>query len=476
MEEKRKKGAAAIRMTAILMMIIFPILLFISIVHFLSTSVNFYLEVLKGSYFIRAFVEGRNDEMNRRIRDEIEEKVRLDEFAVIAQRSKEKHEREKERFEKINKTKEYLLFEKQLKEIKKISYEDSGRSFANEKAFEEFREKEVIRLKKSLSEIESYRESHEKEIERAEEDLESARRDMERAIEALQEKNEEAQEIIEKHKGTFAARINEDIRLIMPVLEPIFNEKIIGGTVRKGIENLLSFLADYPRQKILRNVYYEKEEDGETSLRIRLPRMTFSLWVDDGGSKRHILSDVFVEEVAKVEGLRNRLMFTTMFRLSDTVIAEYLANRLLRSAGVTIREGIISMPPMVIEGETAEVFQKLMLFATYGGFVKYFSGALLAVFILSLIFSKIERQNKFLWLKRILLWPSLVMVILSIGLIFGSRFIFEIFPYIFPDAMLVGFAKNIAYSLAWCVALPIGGVFVVIGAIGYLVTAGGTHR
>ncbi len=468
MEEKNKDKRIAFRIVAMLMMIIFPLLLIASLLHFLFTSVDFYIEVLKGSYLIRAFVEGRNDEMNRRIRDEIEEKVHLDEFAIIAQRSKEKYEREKGRFEKINKTKEYLLFEKQLKEIRKASYEEAGRSFANEKAFEAFQEKEIARLRKALSEIESYREAHEEDIEKVEEDLDRANQDMERAMEALREKNEEAQEIIEKHKGTFAARINDDMRRILPVLEPMFNKKIIDGTVRREVENLLAFFADYPRQKMLANVYYEKKGHEHPALRIRLPRMTFSLWVDEAGKvRRHILSDVFVEEIAKVKGLRNRMLFTTVFRLSDTVIGEYFANRLLKNAGISIQEGIINMPPMVLEGEAAEMVQSIMIFATYGGYIQVFAGAILTLFIIYLILSKIPRRNKFLWLKRIFFWPSLAMMIASIGLIIVSRYIFEVFPYIFPDAMLVGFAKNIAYSLAWCLALPMAGVFFIFLLIGF---------
>lgn len=468
MEAKREDSRSGIRIAGPLMMVVFTLVLVLSIAHFLFTNADFYLEVLKGSYLIRAFVEGKNDEMNRRIREEIEEKVRLDEYAITAQRAKEKYEKEKERFEKINKTKEYLVAEKRLKEIKKSTYEEAGRSFANEKAFEEFREKEITRLRKSLSDIESYREANEKAIERAEEELDKTRRDLERAMETLRDKNEEAQEIVEKHKGTFAARINDDLRLLLPALEPMFNEKILDGTVKREVENLLSFITDYPRQKMLGNVYREKGANSDTSLRIRLPRMSISLWVDEAGKgRRHLLSDVFVEEISRVEGLRNRLMFTAVFRLSDTVIAEYLANRFLKSAGVTIREGIISMPPLVLEGKSAETFQKIMLFASYGGYIKFFAGAILALFIIYLIFAKIPRNKKFLWLKRIFFWPSLVMVAASIGLILTSRFVFEMFPYIFPDAMLVGFVKNIAYSCAWCIALPMGGVFFVFMIMGY---------
>ncbi len=473
MGAKGKSGMAAVRVIAVLMMIIVPILLTVSVAHVLFTSADFYLEMLKGSYLIRAFVEGKNDETNRRIRQEIEEKVRLDEFAIVAQRAKEKYEKEKERYEKIHKTKEYLAHEKQLKEIRKSTYEEAKQSFPNEKAFEEFREKEIARLRKSLSDIESYRDKNENEIERVEEEMDKARRNMERAMEELQEKNEEAQEIVEKHKGTFAARINDDMRLLLPVLEPMLNEKIIDGTVRREVETMLAFVTDYSRQKMLGNVYSAKNADsGNEELRIRLPRVTLSLWIDDPQKgKRHLLSDVFVEEIGKIEGLRNKFLFTTVFRLSDTVIAEYLANRFLKSAGVTIREGIISVPPVVLEGKTAESFKHAMLFATYGHYVKYGAGALLVLFIVFLIFLNIPRMKKIIWLKRVLFWPSLVMVIFSIGLIIASRFVFEMFPYIFPDAMLVGFVKNIAYSLAWCIAIPTGGVFLVCAAIGFFIGA-----
>jgi hypothetical protein len=468
LDKKNGKQSFAVPVVSIVMMIVFPVSVLLSVFHFLCTSTDFYLEALKGSYLLRAFVEGKNDETNRRIREEIDQKVRLDEYAIIAQRSKEKFEREKDRFEKINKTKEYLLYEKQLKDIRRGSFEDYMNSFATEKAYEEYREREIQRLRKSISDIETYRSNNEREIEIAEERFEKARREMERAMEELQEKNEEAQEIIEKYRDTFAARINDDMKLLMPILEKLFNEKIIDIAIRKEIEKMIG---DYPKQRMLGNVY--ESPQAEEGARVRLPQVTLSLWVDDGtGGKRHLLSDIFVEEAAKVDGLKNRFLFTSLFRMSDSVIAEFMANKVLKNSGMSIRDGIINMPPLVLEGATARNMRLVMLFATYGGYIKHFIGALFVLFIAYMFFARMERKQKFLWLKRIMLYPSIVMLIVSLGFIIASRSMFEYMPYIFPDAMLVGFAKNVAYSFAWCVAVPLGGVFLVVAIAGYLIGFG----
>ncbi|MCX7679331.1 MAG: hypothetical protein N2316_08930, partial [Spirochaetes bacterium] len=366
-----KKGRSRLfRIFSLCMIVFLPITIFLTVAYYLFTSPDFYIEVLKGSYLLRAFVEGKNDEMNKRIRDEIEEKVRLDEFAIAAQRSKERFEKAKARFEKVNKTNEYVRAENRLKEIRKSTYEKEGKAFASKKEFEEFREKEIARLRKVLADIESYREANEEEIEKIEDELEIAQREMEQAQEALQEKTDEAQEIIEKHKGTFAGRLNDDMRLLMPVLEPILHEKILDGVVRNQIIQQLDFIRSYPQQKLQGNVYYERKEGEEKSLRIRLPQITISLWVDDAQKgKRHILSDVFVEQIEKVEGLKNRFLFTSIFRLSDSIIAEYLANRFLREHGIRIREGVITMQPLVLEGNAAKSFQMIMLIGTYGKYI-----------------------------------------------------------------------------------------------------------
>ncbi|MCX7678645.1 MAG: hypothetical protein N2316_05450, partial [Spirochaetes bacterium] len=102
---------------------------------------------------------------------------------------------------------------------------------------------------------------------------------------------------------------------------------------------------------------------------------------------------------------------------------------------------------------------------------QYSCAALIVLYFVFLIFSKTPTREKLIRLKRILLWPSAVMVLGAIALVIFARFMFEWFPFIFPDALLVGFAKNIAYSVAWHVSACVGGVFLAIALVGICLNA-----
>ena len=450
----KSAGGMFFSAVSLAVMIILPALGLVSVLHMAFTRSLYYTGVLKGSYLLNAFVEGRNTATDRRAREEIDRDVRLDEYEIAASQWKEKITRARESFDRLNRNGEFEVLEKKLAEVKAMSWKDAKERFPDEKSFEERRDAETAKLGGKMRDIETYREKNAAAIDRAEKDFELAKEKLEDAREELEEKTGEAARIIERHRDTFAARLTGDLARLSPLLTPLLNEKLIDGAVKREIEKQLEFLCTYRRQVWLCNVIPAGTGSGGPS--VMVPPVMISLWVDDaGGGRRHLLSQVFVEEIRKEPALENRTLLLAMFRASDTVLGEYLAGRYLKKAGLSLEDGVIRMQPPVLEGGAAVTFQRVMMCATYGGYLKYAAGALVILYLVFLILWPVSRMMKLAWLGRVFLYPSVLMIISSIALIAASRIVFDISPYLVPDAMLLGFAKNIARAAAFYLAVPI---------------------
>jgi hypothetical protein len=452
----KSAGVALFSAVSLAAMVIIPALVFASVLHLVFTNSIYYTGVLKGSYLLNAFVEGRNAAADRSARGEIDRDVRLDEYEIAAARWKEKYTRAREAFERANRNAEYEALERKLAEVKAASWKDAKGRFPDEKSFEESRDAETAKLGEKMRGIETYRENNAEVIGRAEKEFEIAKEKLEEAHEELEEKTGEAASIIERHRDTFAARLTADLERLGPRLTPLLNEKLIDGAVKREIEKQLEFICTYERQVETGAV---RVAGGEGPM-VRVPPVMITLWVDEaGGGRRHLLSQVFVEEIRKAPVLENRALLLSMFRMSDNVLGEYLANRYLKKAGVSINDGIIRLQPPVLEGAPAVVFQGVMMGASYGVYLKYAAGGFFVLYIVFLILVPVSRRMKLSWLGRICLYPSVLIILGSIALMIASGIIFDISPYLVPDAMLIGFAKNIARAAAFYLAVPIVIIF-----------------
>lgn len=422
-------------------MSIIPLLLFGAIIHAALTSSLYYTEVLKGSYLLNAFVEGKNASVDRAAREEIDRDVALDTYVTTAAQSRENHDRARAKFENANRTAEYVVLEKKLAETRGASWAGATAAIPDEKVFEERRDAEIASLRSRLREIEEYRGKNGRAIERAESEYEDARDRMKDAQSELEDKNHEAAAIIDRHRAAFSARITGDLAALAPRLGPLLNEKLIDGAVKREIEKQLDFL------RAERGVV----EGGE----LRLPPVTISLWVDEAsGGRRHLLSQVFVDEIRKAPDIQNRGFLLALFRMSDTALGEYMAGRFLRKAGLSLDDGVIRMQPPPLEGGAAAVLRRVMTAAVLGRYLKYAAGALFVLYLAFLLIISAPWKRKLSWLGGGLLYPSALVILASVALVIASRVVFDISPYLVPDAMLLGFAKNIARAAAAYLAVP----------------------
>jgi hypothetical protein len=447
---------------------VIPILTVIAIVFFLITSSNFYTGIVKNANLLSAFIESRNAKLDIRIQNQIEKEVQLSKYENKFEKIKNKFEKIKSEFDTLNKTNEFISLEKKEEEISEMEWENFNEQFTSEEEFDKYVEKQEEKIEKEKTEIEEYRDNNEEAIEALEDKFEKKQEKYEDALSVLQDKKEDALEIIEDNKDTFAGEIFSDLEILEPALTKIFNEKLIDKGVKREIEKLLSFLTNYYKQKDRRKLVYKKpKKSNQKILHIHLPRFFLSLKVEDELKgkkvKRHLLSEILVDEINKYDNLNNKNTFITTFKLADTSIGEYLGNQFLSEAGVSLKAGVIKMKPLTLKGEHAEQLEKIMLLLTWSKYLKYVILVMIILLFVYVIFSRAERGRKFSCLQRTSIVPSLIIIIISAAALGGARLIPEHFPDLIKDPSILIYARSAAYIIAKEVFIPFlyifGGLF-----------------
>ena len=398
--------------------VILPVLLVLSILLTILTTPAFYAYVLKHTDFIDIFVKAKNLEITQAIQDEIDKKVGLASYALTYQAIKKQYEEAIKAYEIINKTKEYEKLQKQYEEIKSLHYNDVKAAFPNEEAFKQNKIAEMEKLQKQIETIETYRKEHKEDIKAAQITLEELEDRFNEAQELYNEKQEEANEIIQKHRSTFAAQLNDDLEILKPVLTTIINEKFIDQKLLPLIEKYTTFFTSYDTIKseyILELTNSSNPLYPQKVTQILLPDITISLWINDNGQQKHLISDILVEEIKKTQNLKNKVFFIAVFKFADTAIGEWLANSYIKKAGLWYSNGTIYKHNIILTGNTAELIIPLIQFLSYSSYIVYVTVICVISYLLFIIISSVERVKKILWLKRFFMYPSVV--IASIALI-----------------------------------------------------------
>jgi hypothetical protein len=394
------------------------------------------------------------------VRDEIDGELGLYEYEKKAEYSRVKFEKARDFYDRLNKTRAYIDLENKIRIL-----DNNANGNGNVST-----EKEMSAARLKLREIESYREQNEAAIDGAYRAFGAAREEMEKTEAEYDERNAEGLRIAKKHRGTLSVKLNEDMEILGPRLRTILNERIIDNALRRELAKHLEFITAYGKQKSDGNVFRD-EGTGEPA--IRLPGHSLSLWVEDdvGGVrlKRHLLSQVFVDEIRKAPSLKNKALLQGLFRMSDSGIGEYFSGRYLKKAGLTLNEGVIQMRPQELRGSAAKKYEWIMIGASYGGLVKYGGGIYFMLFVLYMIFSRENPVSRRAWFKRALFYSSLIVIFLSMITLVLSLFIFEVVPFLLPDAMTAGLAAVAFKSLAVSICIPVMIVFVVPALAGLLV-------
>jgi len=450
-------------------MIILPLLIVFSILFTILTTPAFYAYILKHTDFIDIFVKAKNLEITQSIQDEIDKKVGLASYALTYQAIQKQHEEALNAYDIINKTKEYEKLQRQYEEIKTLTYNDVKAAFPNEEAFKQNKIAEMEKLQQQMKAIETYRKEHKEDIKAAQSKLEEIEDRFNEAQELYKEKQEEANEIIQKHRSTFAAQLNDDLEVLKPVLTKIINEKLIDQKLLPLIEKYVTFFTSYDKIKaeyILELSNYDNPLYPQKVTQILLPDINISLWINDNGQQKHLLNDILVEEIKNAQNLKNRVFFIAVFKFADTAIGQWLTNSYIKKAGLWYSNGTIFKHNIILTGNTAESVITLIQFLSYSKYIVYATLICIIAYLLFVILSSAERLKKVLWLKRLCIYPSVVIVSISLIILFTPFILIQ--PSENVSILLVHLLRQISWNTLLCLLAPATGLFLVLFLCGLL--------
>ncbi len=428
---------------------------------------GFYTGILKQGRFITAFVEGKTWEQEKRINEEVERELQYSRYAQELDSARSLYERAVETYTRLRQDDEFDSLETERKDLKRLDWDDARLTFPDKDAFTRYRDDEIGRIDERLAAIKNRRAENRDRISDAEKEMLRLRKEYDTALSTLDRKDKEAKKIAERHTDTATGSIYADLELIEGPLAKIVNEKLFDGAVREAIVKILSFITSYDRQIEQRNIYYVRSAYdgpfGRRSLRVRIPNIAISLWVDEGpdgvARKKHVLSHLLVEEMKQIEGIQNRLLLMTLFRFSDTRLGEYFGGKFLGGLGLTLQGGVIRLSNLVLKDETAEIASGVMCALSWGRYAAYGAAGVLILFLLYLFFSTAERRRKMIALKRLFIYPSVLIIAACGTLIWASLNIFSYYPGFLEDLSARSYVKHLGFTAAWHFVAPMLIVF-----------------
>jgi hypothetical protein len=469
----KKSRGVLLFFISLLFAVVIPAATLLSVLSYTLLQADFYADLLRDGRLITALVEYQYRSMDKRINEEIEEKVGLESYTLVHDRISSEYEAAKAKHGELNSTSEFNTLEAKRSELKKLTWKQSRDLFKTKKDYEEYRERELDKIDRELNEINSWRRGNKKEIAAALKEMKTAEEKYEDSLEALEDKKKSAMKIIEKHRSSLAASIYEDLDRIQPALAKIMNRTLVDAKIKPVLERLLYFMSTYGLQQELKAVAYTREPGADPVLKIKLPPLSFSLWIDEDvhgvKKRRHLLSEIFVEEIEKFDGLKNKRLMLASFRLADSAIGEYFGNRYLKKYNVIFRDGVVRADSIVLEGPAAVKFEKLMMAATAAAYLPMAAGAMLGIYLMVLFFSGADRRRKSAFAKLVLVIPSAFMILACAALIYLSRTLFSHFPDAVSSITARVFAESFMFSTAVSLAAPAVLLFIMLILLGILV-------
>jgi hypothetical protein len=461
--QKKNRGIIFLIISSLAIVFI-PFLVAISIVLIVILQPGFYTGILKNGRLITAFIEARNWQTDRAINDEIENSLNLTRFTAEFEKIRAHYEQVKDSFMKISREGDIESLKGDRAIAKNMDWKKVKGLFPSEDQFEKERALEIERIDKEIGRIEEYQDKNGDAIKAARKDMKKAQSDYEDSLSALEDKKKEADKIIEKHKNTLESSLYDDLEIIERPLTQIINSRLIEGAVKREIEKILKFFTDYDSQVERGNVFYERALDpgafGRRVLNVRVPGIEVGLWVDEPGKgKKHILSNLLVEEINRIHNLRNKSLLSTMFGLSDSSLGEYFGGKYLSGLSLSLDGGVVRRPALLLKGAAAERVAFVMEALSWGRYMYIVAGALLLLYFAFLFFSAAERWRKLVALKRLFIYPSLVILTACALMLLVSQTVFNYYPDLIQNLTIRSYAKHMSFIAAWQIALPLIIVF-----------------
>jgi hypothetical protein len=443
--------------------ILVPVCILAVILFSLLTEDTFYTGIIRNADLIRNFIHSRNWQMEEPVRQKIEDEVQLQSFKKEFDRIRLDFDSKRAAFDRVNKTEKHDSLKRRLDELTSLTWERAPKVFRNRAGFEDYRKKERRKLESRIEDIDKYREKKTDAIKTAALKMKEAEEAFRAARDALHKKEERARNIALSYNDSFMSKIYSDAEILNKPLTAELNDRLVDGAVKNEIDRTIRFMTSYDEQVVKGNVFRDRftitEEGIADTLKVQFPRLSVSLWVNEsaekGSRKRHLLSDVFVDVVQKQDGLQKRDMFINFFRLSETSLAEIVADSSLKKNGLSLRQGVISLKPVVFTGHKARRIETAMKLATFGNYLRFILLAVAFVFLAAMFLYPADRLRKKRNIRRLLLYPSIGIILLCLLMIGLSGFAIHLFPEAVLSAYMIIYIKKMLLVVAAHLFVPV---------------------
>ncbi|HNX24122.1 MAG TPA: hypothetical protein PKG60_08730 [Spirochaetota bacterium] len=459
---------------SIISIIIIPVAITASILLTLAVNENFYISVIESLNLVETFIETKNVQIEKDIKKEIEKKTGMSQFKPRYESLRKDYEDKLIAYTSINKNEEFDKIEKQIDELDDLKWEKSSDEFKDEDDFDRFKKLKMTDLKNALKDIKEYRSKNDDQIDKIENAMEDAKDKFDDADDELKDKEEDAKDIIELRRGDFMNEMYSDISKVEPALTEELNRLFIEKELKSVIKNYLNFMTTWQRQKESGNIYESRlnVESGmiENVKKISIPPLAISLKVkvNENGieNEKNLLSEVFVEKIRETPGLKSPWVLTRIFKLSDSWIAETAGNTILKGTGLTMADGLIKSDAIILSGEKAENFEKIMMVFSAAKYTPAAAGGAVLLFVILLIIAAPDKKSGMKVSGFVLKYPSVIIVIAGIAIIIASLKPGLMIPQIINDPVNSAFFDKVAFTTALHLFAPITGVFFVLSLAG----------
>lgn len=233
-------------------------------------------------------------------------------------------------------------------------------------------------------------------------------------------------------------------------------------------------MTTWKEQKLDGNIYESRlnVESGmiDNVKKINLPPLALSLRVrinENGTEKeKNIFSEIFVEKIAETPGLKSPWVLSRIFKISDSWIAETIANKYLKEYSLTMSDGVIKSDTIVLSGDKAEKTEKAMMVLSAARYAPYAAGGTVLLFILLLFIIAPDKKTGMRTSGFTIKYPSAIIVIAGIAVLIASIKPGLMIPQIVNDPVNSAFFDKIAFTTALHLFAPVTAIFFVLSLMG----------
>jgi len=469
---------------SVISIVIIPAAITSSILLTLAINENFYISVIKSLNLVETLIKTKNVQTEKDIKREVEKKTGMSQFKLQYESLKNDYENKFTAYSVINKDEEYDKLEKQKDELENFKWEESSEEFKTEDDFNRYKKNKIKDLKVSLKEIKKYRIKNDEAIKKIKDEMENAKAAFDDADSELKGKEKDAKYIVESRSGDFMNETYSDIAIIEPMLTDDLNKLFIEKELKSVIKNYLEFMTTWRRQRDTGNIYENRlnVESGmiENLKTVSIPPLVINLHVrikENGIEKeKNLLSEIFVEKIMATPGLKSPWVLIQIFKLSGSWMVETAGRTILKDTGLRISDGVIRSDTIILSGDKAEKFEKIMMLFSAAKYTPYAAAGLTLFLVFILIIAAPDKRTGMKMSGFVLKYPSAIIVIAGIAIIIVSIKPGLMIPQIVNDPVNSAFFDKIAFNTALHIFAPVTGVFFILSVAGGILSKFGKSK